>query len=93
MDFVSNTVGTKAQNFVDLGLPDVNALDELNAFGTPATIIRRPMYGSHWCVPDHVFVEATVVGISTTRSELDYSYKNDFKIGVKIRTLGAKIFQ
>ena len=40
-DFASNAVGTKVPNFVDLGLPSVNASDEFNTFGTTNTRIRR----------------------------------------------------
>ena len=42
MDFMSNAVVKEAPTFVYLGLPVVNALDELNTFGTPATIVIRP---------------------------------------------------
>ena len=93
MEFTSNAVRTEATNFVNLGLPAVNALDEFNTFGTPATRVRRPTEGPHWSVLDHIFGEAKVIGMSGTRSELDYSYKTDFQNWREIRTLGAKIFQ
>ena len=77
---MSNAVVTEAPNFVNVGLPEINALDEFNTFGTPATRVKIPMDGSHWYEPDHVFGEATAVGMSGTRSEQNYSYKTDFKI-------------
>ena len=80
MYFTSNVVQIDALNFVDLGLPDVNALDEFNTFGNPATRIIRPTDGPHWSAPGHVFGEATAVGMSATRSEQNYSYKTDFEI-------------
>ena len=48
MDFKSNAIRTKATNFMDLGLPDVNMLYELNTFVAHATRIRMPAYGPHW---------------------------------------------
>ena len=77
MEFPSNAVGTEAPNFVNLGILAVNTLDEFNTFGTPATRVRSPTTGPHWSAPDHVFVKVTVVGMSGTKSELDYSYKTD----------------
>ena len=93
MDFTSNAVRTEAPNFVDLGLLAVNASDEFNTFGTPATRVIRPTDVPHWYLPDHVIGEATAVGMSGTRSEPEYSYKTDYKNWRKIRTLGAKIFE
>ena len=40
MDFTSNAIGTKAPNFVNLGLLAVNALDEFNTCGTPDTCLQ-----------------------------------------------------
>ena len=68
MDFTTNTVGTEAPNFVNLGLPAVNASDEFNTFVEPSTRVRRPHYGSHWSMPGHVFGETTLVAMSATRS-------------------------
>ena len=79
MDFASNTVGTKAPNFVDLEILDVTSLDEFNTFGTLATRIIRPTNGPHWYAPDHVFGKAIAFGMRATRSELDYIYKNEFQ--------------
>ena len=79
MDLSSNTVGTKALHFVDLGILAVNASYEVNIFGTPATRIRRPTYGPHWSAPDHIFGEATAVVMGATKSELEYNYKTDFQ--------------
>ena len=38
MDFASNAIGTEAPHFVDLGLPAVNASDEIEILGTPTTL-------------------------------------------------------
>ena len=73
MDFTSNAVRTKAPNFVHLGLPEVNALDELIHFGTPATRVRRLMGVPHWFAPGHAFGEVTAIGMSGKRSEQNYS--------------------
>ena len=78
MDSTSNAVGTGTPNFVYLGLVAVNALDKFNTFGTPATRVRIPTDGPHFSAPNHVFGEATSVGIFRTRSKLDYSYKIGF---------------
>ena len=67
MDFVR----TEATHFVELGIPDVNTLDEVNILGTPATRIKSPTYESHWSVPDHVFFKTTAVRMSATRSQQD----------------------
>ena len=72
VDFMSNYVGTEGPNFMDLGILDVNASYEFNTFGTPATRIIRPTYVPHCSAPDHVFGEGIAVGMSATRSELDY---------------------
>ena len=90
MDFISSTVVTEAPYFVDLGLPAVNTSDEFNTSGTPATRFRRTMYGPHWSVPDHVFGEVKVVGMSGTSSELNYSYKNGFEIWRKNQDFGRQ---
>ena len=79
MDLASNTIQNEAPSFVDLGLSAVNALDEFNTFGTPATRVRRPTDVPHWYFPDHIIGKATSVGMSGTRSEPEYSYKNDFQ--------------
>ena len=56
VDFRSNTVGTEAPYFMNLGLPAVNAPDELRYFGTPATRVGRPTDGSNWSAPVRVCV-------------------------------------
>ena len=61
-----------------LELPAVNTSDEFRILGTPSTIIRRLMDVSHWSAPDHVFGEATAVGMSVARSDQEYSNKTDF---------------
>ena len=80
IEFTSNAVEYEAPSFVELGLPAVNTSDEFNTFGTPATMVRRPMDGSHWSAPDHVSGESTLVGMSRTRPEQNYSYKTVFEI-------------
>ena len=79
MDFTSNVVGTEAPHIVDFGLLALNTLGKFNTFGTQTTSIVRPTDGTHWYTLDHVFREATAVGTNGTRSELDYSYKTDFR--------------
>ena len=68
VDFTSNTVRTEAPDFMNLGLPEVNASDELRSFGSPATRVGIPTDGSNWSAPGHVFGEVTAVGMSGTRS-------------------------
>ena len=92
MDFMISAVGTEEPNFVYLGLPDVNVSDQFSTFSTSSTRVRRLTYEPYWSASYHVFVEDTAVGMSTTRSEQNYSYKTDFKIGGEISTLGAKYF-
>ena len=87
---MSNAVGTEAPHFVDLGLPAVNTSDEFNIFGTLPTRIRMPIDGSHWSASDHVFGESTVVGMSATRSEIDYIYKTDFQNWRENRDFGCQ---
>ena len=79
VDFTSNAVKTEAPDFILLGVLVVNALDELRSFSTPTTIFKRPTDESNWSAPGHVFGEVTEVGMSWTRSEQNYSYKNDFE--------------
>ena len=62
-----------------LGLPAVNASYELRSFGTPATIFGRPIDGSNWSAPGHIFEEVTADRMSRTRIEQNYSYKTDFE--------------
>ena len=54
VEFTSNAIQTKAPDLVHFVLLAVNTLDESNAFGTPATKVRRPTDGSHWSAPGHV---------------------------------------
>ena len=92
MNFLSNIFQIEAPQLVHLGLLDVNTLNEFGILGTPATRVRRPIYGSHWSALDHIFGRATVVRMSAARSDQDYSYKTYLKFRGKIRTLGTKIF-
>ena len=54
VDLTSNAVVTEAPYFIHLGIPAVNALDELRSCGTPVTRVRRPMGWSNWSAPSHV---------------------------------------
>ena len=87
MNFLSNVVQTEAPQFVDLGVPAINTLNESSVLGTPATRIRMQTDGYHWTAPDHIFGEATVVGMSAARSDMDYSYKTDLTIWRKNQEL------
>ena len=78
--FTSNVVQTEVPQFMDLGIPAVNTSHEFGIQGTPATRIRRPTAGSHWSAPDHVFGKLPAVGMSSAKSEEDYSYRIDFQI-------------
>ena len=90
MDFMSNVFQTEVPQFVDLGIPDVNTLDELGMQGTPAARIRRPTDGSHWFAPDHVFGKAIAVIMSATRLEQDYIFKTDFNIWKENQDFGRQ---
>ena len=79
MDFASNVVGTEAPNLEDFGLPSVNALEEVNIFSNPANRIIRAYVRNPLVYSESCSGKATVVGMSATRSELDYSYKTDFQ--------------
>ena len=79
VNFTSNAVRTEASDFIHLGLPAINTLDELRSFGTPATRFRRPTDGSNWSAPGQVFGELTRAIMSRTRSEKNYSSKTDFE--------------
>ena len=93
MDFASDVIRTEAPNFVDLGLPDVNTWDEFNTFGTSATRIRRTTDGPHWYALDHIFGKAISVGMSVTRSKLNYSYKTGFQNWRESQDFGLQTFQ
>ena len=80
MNLLSNVVQNEAPQFVDLGILAIKKLNKSGVLGTTATIIRRPTDGSHWTDLDHVFGEATAVGMSAARSDQDYRYKNYFDI-------------
>ena len=92
MNFLSNVVQNEAPKFVYLGLPVVNTSTEFGILGTPATTIRRLKDGSYWSASDHVFGEATSVGMSATRSDQEYSYKTDFEIWRENKDFGRKCF-
>ena len=67
MEFVGNVVQTNAPQFVELGIPAFNTFEKLGIIGTPATIIIKPTYVSHWSALDPFFGEATEVGIIVAR--------------------------
>ena len=77
---MGDVVQAQAQKFMDLGLPAINTLNESGVIGTTVTRIQRPTDGSHWSVPDHVFCEATAVGMSASKSDHDCNYKTNFEI-------------
>ena len=58
----------------------MNELDEGSGLSTPATIIQKPVDGTHWSQSNHIFCETTAVGVSKEKSDYDYSYKTDFQI-------------
>ena len=66
---------------MDLRFSTINTLDESSCLSTPATRIQRPTDGSHWIEPNHVFGEATAVGMSEAKSDHEYKYKTKFQIG------------
>ena len=76
---MSNSVRTEAPDLVELGIPDVNILDEFNTSGTSSTRFRRLKGGPHRSAPDHILGEFTAVRMSGTKSELNYRYKTDFE--------------
>ena len=92
-NFTSNAAGTEAPHFVNLGLPVVNKGDKIGSFGVPATRVRRPKDESNWIPPDNLLGEVKVAGVSGLRIEKTIVTKLIFKLGKKIRILGAKIFQ
>ena len=65
---------------MDLGILDINTLNESGVLSNPAKIIQRPTDGSHWAAPDHFFGEAAAAGMSAANSDHDYSYEADFEI-------------
>ena len=79
VNFTINAVRNEAPDFMHLGLPAVNTLDELRSFGTPATRVGRPKDRSNWSTTGHIFGEVSAVGMSGTRSQQKYSYKTDFE--------------
>ena len=93
MDITSNAVGTKAPIFVNLGVLDVNSLEEFNTFGAPATRVRRLMNGTHWSTQDHVLEKLHPLEWSGQGQSKTIAIKLIFKMGSKIRTLGARMIQ
>ena len=79
VNFMRNAVGTKSPTFMNLWLPAVHTSNELGSFSTPATRVRRPVDGSNYRAPGHVFGETTAVDVSGTRSEQNYIPKTYFE--------------
>ena len=92
MNFTGGVVQTQTPQLIDLGFSTINTLYESSVLSTPSTIIRRPMYGFHRSVTDHVFGEATSVGISAVNSDHDYKYKNEFQIWKENKEFDGQLF-
>ena len=80
MNFAGDVAQTQISQFMDLGIPTINTLDESSVLGTLATRIWSPIDVSYWRAPDHIFGEAKEVGMSAAKSDHDYNYKTDFEI-------------
>ena len=93
MKFSSNAVQTEAPKFVYLGILAINTLNELGILGTPATRIQRTTDRYHWKAPDNDFCEVTVVGMSASKSDHEYSYKTDFEIWRENQKFDCQNFQ
>ena len=57
MKFVCDDVQTQALQFINLGIPSINTLNEIGILGTPGTKIQSLTDGSHWSALDHVIGE------------------------------------
>ena len=77
---MEDPVQTHIPNFVDLGLANINALNEDSGISTPATRILRPMYGALWSVHNNIFGETTAVGVIEEKYDYNYNYKNESQI-------------
>ena len=80
MDLTEDPVQTQTPQFVDLGLPTINSLDEGSGISTPPNIIRRPMDGSHWSTPNNTFGETKSIGLIEAKFDYEYNYKTYFQI-------------
>ena len=67
MNFSGDLVQTQTPQFMDMWAPTITALDKISVLGTTNTRIWRPTDESYWSVPDYVFGEATVVGMSAEK--------------------------
>ena len=56
MNPVNDHVQTQSPHFMDMGLLDINTLNESGVLSTPATSIQRPVDISHWSVLDNVLM-------------------------------------
>ena len=67
MNFAADPIQTQIPQFMGMGFSTINALDESSSISTITTIIQRPMDGSYWITPNHVFGEAIAVGMSEAK--------------------------
>ena len=63
-----------------MGIFTINSLVEGNGISIPVTRIRRPTYGAHHSVPNHISGENTAVGVSELKHDYDYKYNTKFQI-------------
>ena len=68
-------VQTQPPQFVHLGITTINELDEGNGLSIHATRIRRPTYGAHCSMLNHIFGESTSVGVIEAKSDYDHNNK------------------
>ena len=81
MHIAAYPINSVTQQFVELGLSTVDALDKGAGLWNPATRVGRPMDVDHWSVPDHIFGETTAVGDAVSaKSDYDYNCKAGFEI-------------
>ena len=69
MNLETDPFQTQTPKFVDMGLSTINALHEGSGFSNPVTRIRISEDGSHWSTPNHIFGQATAVGVIEAKSD------------------------
>ena len=67
MNYTTDAVQTQVSQFMNLGLPLINTLDESGILSTTPTRIWRTTDGTHWMAPDHISCEMTAVGMSAAK--------------------------
>ena len=92
-NFADDHVQTQTPQLMNLGFLTIKELDEVSGLSTPTTIIWRPMYGSHWSAPNHVFVKLKWLEWVRQSRTTNITIKLVFKLGKKIRNLSAKTFR